>query len=445
MKKLFLLLLTSAIASSLFSQETTQQLDKLIEAYARSGKFNGSILVAQNGKILLEKGYGFKNAKSNVLNDANTIYQIGSITKPFTSMVILKLVELKQLSLTDKLSKYYPELPNADSISIENLLTHTSGIYNYTRDGGFMNTEAIKPATEQKILALFKNKKLDFSPGTNWSYSNSGYSLLGYIIQKATKMPYEKAVRHYIFTPLKMQSSGFDFTHLTSKDKATGYFTLTEKYKAEAPIVDSSVSFSAGAIYSTVNDLYKWHRALQANQITNKTLLEKAYIPFKNNYGYGWVIDSIFGKRIVSHSGGIFGFNSNLARIPEDDVCIVLLNNMGNFNLETITKNILAILYNQPYNFPVEKKEISLNEEALKKYIGVYEMPGFVIEITVENGKLMAQPSGQSKEELFAQKENYFFSKNVEVDVEFKADETGKIGQLFITQAGRTISGRKIK
>ena len=147
------------------------------------------------------------------------------------------------------------------------------------------------------------------------------------LLKTVTKKPYEQAVRKYIFTPLQMTHSGFDFTHLKNNEKATGYFKLNEKEIITAPIVDSTVSFSAGAIYSTTGDLYLWHKALQKNKILSKEQQEKAYTPVKNNYGYGWGIDSIEGKRRVSHGGGIHGFVTNISRVPEDDICIVLLSN----------------------------------------------------------------------------------------------------------------------
>jgi CubicO group peptidase (beta-lactamase class C family) len=279
MKKIFVLVAVLFIGHFSFAQG--DKLDALIDAYARLYKFNGSALVAKNGTILLNKGYGFRNAADKVANNEQTIFQLGSITKQFTSAVILKLQEEKKLSVSDKLSKYFPGYPKGDSITIEQLLTHTSGIYSYTNDPNFMANEVTKPANREMMMALFRDKPFDFSPGTSWNYSNSGYSLLGYIIEAVTKKPYEQAVRKYIFTPLHMTHSGFDFTHLKNKEKATGYFELNDKETIAAPIVDSSVSYSAGAIYSTTGDLYLWHKALQKNKILSKAQQEKAYTPIK--------------------------------------------------------------------------------------------------------------------------------------------------------------------
>jgi CubicO group peptidase (beta-lactamase class C family) len=345
MKKTLVLSLALALAQFLSAQEISKRLDSLIVSYANSFQFNGSVLVAMRGKILLEKGYGAKNVADRTANDAATIFQLGSITKQFTSTIILKLVESKKMSLTDKLSKYYPDYPHGDAITIENLLTHTSGIYNYTNDADFMRMKAYVPASEQSILALFKDKPLDFPPGTGWNYSNSGYELLGYIIQKVTKMPYEQVVRRYIFEPLHMNSSGFDFADLKSKDRATGYSSMLAGSGSASMIVDSTVAFAAGAMYSTVGDLYKWHEGLESYKIVSRALMERAYTPFKNKYGYGWGIDTVNKKRVLSHGGGIPGFNTHIARVTEDDVCIVLLSNVNNGKLGEIAGRIFRVLY----------------------------------------------------------------------------------------------------
>jgi CubicO group peptidase (beta-lactamase class C family) len=439
-------LLSLCSISILSAQTKEKKLDELLTAYTKINEFNGTALVAQKGTVLLNKGYGYKNAATDESNTENTIFQIGSITKQFTSAVILKLVEQKKLNLTDKLSKFYPAFPKGDSITIRQLLSHTSGIFNYTTDVQFMQSEAVKPANEKKMLALFINKPLDFSPGSNWSYSNSGYLLLGYVIEKVTKKPYEKVMREFILTPLQMNSSGFDFTHLKNKDKATGYFAIAGKNSTVAGIVDSSVSYAAGAIYSTTSDLLKWHKAVLNNTIIKRESIEKAFTPVKSKYGFGWIIDSIDGKRVTTHGGAIFGFNTNIARIESDDICIVLLNNTGNPKLGDITKDIFAVLYDKPYKLPEEKKVIKVAEEILKKYIGTYEVtPQFQITVTVEEGKLMGQATNQPKFELFAEKDNYFFIKAVEAEVEFVSDDKGVVEKLILYQGGRKTAALKIK
>jgi len=444
MKKIFVFVAVLFVVHFSFAQ--VDKLDALIDAYAKLYKFNDSALVAKNGVILLNKGYGYRNATDKVANNEQTIFQLGSVTKQFTSAVILKLQEEKKLSVSDKLSKYFPGYPKGDSITIEQLLTHTSGIYNYTNDGKFMANEVTKPANREMMMALFKDKPLDFSPGSSWSYSNSGYSLLGYIIEAVTKKPYEQAVRKYIFTPLKMTHSGFDFTHLKSNEKAIGYFKLNDKEKVEAPIVDSSVSFSAGAIYSTIGDLYLWHKALQKNSILSREQQEKAYTPVKNRYGYGWSIDSIEGKRRVSHGGGIHGFITTIARVPEDDICIVLLSNASNTTVGEISKSIFAILYGKEYELPKERTEIKLPEEKLKEYVGEYELnKDLHVVISLKEGALVAIPTGQKTEILYAEKEDLLFVKSQDIQLEFTRNEKKEIDGFILHQGGAKIPCKKIK
>ena len=444
MKKIFVLIAVLFIVHFSFAQ--SDKLDALIAAYAKLYKFNGSVLVAKNGTILLNKGYGYRNAADKVANNEQTIFQLGSITKQFTSAVILKLQEEKKLSVSDKLSKYFPGYPKGDSVTIEQLLTHTSGIYSYTNDPTFMVNEVAKPATREKMMALFRDKPFDFSPGTSWNYSNSGYSLLGYIIEAVTKKPYEQAVRKYIFTPLGMTHSGFDFTHLKSKEKAIGYFKLNDKEAVAAPIVDSSVSFSAGAIYSTIGDLYLWHKALEKNKILSKAQQEKAYTPVKNKYGYGWGIDSIEGKRKVSHSGGIHGFTTIISRVPEDDICIVLLSNASDPTLGEITKSIFAILYGKDYELPKLRTEIKLPEEKLKEYEGEYEInKDLHVIISLKDGELVATPTGQKMEILYAEKEDFLFVKSQDIQLEFTRNEKKEIDGFILHQGDAKMPCKKIK
>ena len=266
MKKVIAITCMLIICNCMFAQDSTaKKLDELITAYANMGRFNGSVLVAEHGNILLQKGCGIKNSDDKNTNDANTIFQIASVTKTFTSTVVLKLVELKKMSLTDKLSKYYSGFLYGDSITIENLLTHTSGLRNFTEEDS-----AINQTDEQRMVRYLKTLKPDFAPGTNWHYSNSGYVMLGYIIQKVSGISYWQAVRKYIFDPLHMNNSGFNFTHLASDEKAVGYDILNDSIKQRSALTDSTVPFSAGAVYSTVNDMYKWHEGLQSYKIVGK-------------------------------------------------------------------------------------------------------------------------------------------------------------------------------
>lgn len=443
MKKLFFILSTLLLVQISYSQDISK-LEEILKAYSSQYKFNGTVLVAHKGKILLDKGYGYRNLKDSVKHDPNSIFQIGSVTKQFTATVIMKLQEKKKLSVNDKLSKYFPDYPKGDSITIRQLLSHTSGIFNYTNDREFMEKEVSNPATREKMLARFKDKPLDFSPGTKWSYSNSGYMLLGYIIEDVANMPWEKAVREYIFNKAGMEHSGFDFTHLQSPAKSTGYFQIKSDGNVPAPIVDSSVSFAAGSIYSTTGDLYKWFQALQANSIMKASSKAEAFTPVLERYGYGWGVDTIAGQVTIGHSGGIHGFVSNMVFIPGDSTVVILLNNFSSSQLGNITKSLLSVIYNQPYELPKEKTAISMSEEELKQYTGVFELsPALVVTVYLENGKLIGAPEGQEPLQLHPEKKDNFFLKEIEAKIRFNRNEKEEVVSMTLFQNGGEITGKK--
>lgn len=428
-----------ALASPMYAQDISGKIDDLIGTYAAANKFNGTVLVAAHGSVVFARGYGFRDAQAKSLNDENTIFQLASISKQFTAVMVLKLVELGQLSLSDKLQKFYPDFPKADSITIEQLLTHTSGIHDFASDN-----VAMASATEATLIARFKDKPFDFPPGKGWRYSNSGYSLLAFIIQRVSGMTYEAAVRKHIFEPLGMTHSGFDFAHLADAHKATGYSLLNDTARTRSYVADSSVTIGAGSIYSTVGDLYKWHRGLQEHRIVSRELMERAYTPKRVNYGYGVMVDSMFGKRVIAHGGDIGGFTTYLARVAEDDVCIALLDNTEHVNMQTIARKIVAILYDQPYRLTVVlpvHKEISLSEVVLKRYVGRYRerYSSRIATVTVENGKLVLRfgAGGQPFALLAKAEDQFFVSRDVgSFAIEFTTDQSGAVSQLLFDDVG---------
>lgn len=448
-KMLGLLLLLATTPLCARAQAPSQELEAMLRAYADRGDFAGSVLVARHGKILLEKGYGLANRRTHAPNGPNTRYPIASVTKTFTAALVLHLAERNKLVLTDKLSRYYPDFPHGDSITLAQLLSHTSGVYDYTQLNDFMLSETARPATEQRMLALFQNRPLDFAPGTDWRYSNSGYSLLGYIIEKVTGLSYAQALQQYIFKPLRMSHSGFDYQRLEDISKAMGYYAAVGKeYVKETPSIDPSISFAAGALYSTVGDLYKWHTGLQRHRIIRASSAARAYTPVRNHYGYGWMIDSVAGRRTVAHSGGMWGFRSNLVRVPADDVCIVLLSNTETSSLDAIAKSLLAILYRRPYQLPVTKHAIVLNPEVLQQYTGTYLMKeqNLLVEVKLENGVLQTYPFHGPRGELVALSESRFFIREQEdFEVSFTRNEQGRVLTMTLHAKGHERVGEKIK
>lgn len=441
-----LVLFVFAFSFTAQSQSTARLLDSAVNLYVAQKKFNGSVLVAQKGKVLLEKGYGYKDVAAKTRADAGSLYQYGSVTKQFTSALVMYLQEKGKLHIQDKVSKYFPDLPFADSVTIYQLLTHTSGIYNYTQNVDFMLHGAVKPASREQMLALFRNHPLAFKPGTKFSYSNSGYSLLGYIIEKAGGMPYETLMRRVILQPLGMKTAGFDFAGNHSFDRTTGYSHIDGDKADKAGIVDSSVSFAAGALYGSVRDLYAWHQALEKGALLTAASWKQVYTPFLSKYGFGWSIDSLFGRPVVQHNGGIFGYTSVIKRFPQDDVVVIVLSNNSSPKVEEMGNNLAALVFGQPVQWPKEKVAVHLPEEKLKPYVGDYElMPGFVVAIRLRDGVLKAKPANQPEADLLPLNDTDFFIKDEDIDLSFIRDGTGAVSGFAFSQGGGKMQAKKIK
>lgn len=440
-KKMILLAVLFAIVFNAQSQEIPKRIDSLLVSYSKIYRFNGTALVYKNGSVVLEKGYGYQDINNKVPNTPNTIFQIGSITKQFTATVILKFAEESKLTVEDKLTKYFPDYPRGNEITIAQLLSHTSGIYEYFRNPEYHLRKGEKPLTKEDRIALFKDKPMDFNPGTAFSYCNSGYELLGLIIEKITHKPYEQVVREMIFKPLKMMNSGFDFTGLKSDLKAKPYTLYSKNKVTESTPWDSTATYSAGSLYSNAKDLFLWNEGLLKNKIIKKSTLEKAYTPILNDYGYAWWIETLYDKRVVSHGGNVDGFTSHFIRVPEDDICIVLLNNTYNHEIETIGNSILGIIYDKPYK---ALNEIKIPNQDLNKYEGKYEVNSeYSILISICNNHLFAQINEEPKFEIFAQNSESFFSKEEDLRIKFKSDNSTIFNKISIFRGLNTKRGMK--
>ena len=331
-------------------KDIESKVDEYIDAYLKMGNFSGSILIAREGKILLSKGYGMANFEHDVPNTAQTKFRLGSITKQFTAMAIMQLQEKGLLNVDDPIKKYIPDYPNGERITIHHLLTHTSGIPNLTSFPDYRRTMMI-PSPVEKTIERFKDKPLEFTPGEKLKYSNSGYILLGYIIEKVSGKSYEAYLKENIFQPLNMVNTGYDHHSTLLKHRAAGY-ALTDKGLINAPYNDMSIPHGAGALYSTVEDLYLWDRALYTEKLVKKGSLNKMFTPFKENYGYGWVITSLFNHKRIGHGGRIVGFSTSISRYIDDDVFIVVLSNIANAPIEKISEDLAAIVFGEECELP---------------------------------------------------------------------------------------------
>ncbi|HKJ47438.1 MAG TPA: serine hydrolase domain-containing protein, partial [Christiangramia sp.] len=336
----FVFLLQLLISTSVFAQSKAEKIDELMSKYEEYNQFNGSLLVAENGEVVLKKGYGLANMEWDIPNGTDTKHRVGSITKQFTSMLIMQLVEEGKLELDKPITTYLKDYPKktGDQVTIHHLLSHTSGIPNMTSFPGFFENMSRDKHSVKELIEIFADSSLVFKPGEKYAYSNSGYILLGAIIEKETGKSYEEALHERILDPLNMKDTGFDNFEKIIKNRSTGYEQRGSKF-TNSEYIDMSIPYAAGSIYSTVEDLYKWHKALLNNELITQESKDIMFTAHKNlgpqASAYGWFVgDQKFGQENDSvfttvHSGGINGYNALITRIPEDDALIVLLNNTG--------------------------------------------------------------------------------------------------------------------
>ena len=436
---LALLLASSCFAQEKISNESVTRMEQIVQSYV-PGKFMGTVLVAQDGKIVLDKGYGFANLEWDIPNTPTTKFRLGSLTKQFTAASILLLEERGKLKVEDPVKKYMPDAPAAwDKITIFHVLTHTSGIPSFTGFPDFESREA-QAMTPEKLVEWFRDKPLEFEPGTKWNYSNSGYVLLGYLIEKISGESYSEFVQQNIFTPLGMKDSGYDSNSAIIAHRAAGY-TPGKSGAVNAGFVHMSIPFSAGALYSTTEDLLRWEQGLFGGKVLRPESLAKMTTPFKQDYAFGLGVSTQNGHKMIAHDGGIQGFNTALAYYPDDKLVVAVLANV-NGPAGQIAGNLAKVALGEKVVLPTERKEITVSPEILKHYVGTYELtPNFSLAITLEDSHLVSQGTNQGKVAMFAESETMFFLKLVDAQIEFVKNEKGEVTNLVLHQNGREVKG----
>ncbi len=446
---LVLLLTTFGLGQNTAKLPTDNEIIEKVETYMKATEkvdgFSGSILIARNGQPVVHKGYGMANIELNVPNKPETVFRLGSVTKQFTGMAITMLQERGKLSVNDPLCKYFADCPATwQPITVKQLLTHNSGITNYTAFPDFAKTTVL-PTSNSAMFGQLKDKPLDFTPGEKYAYSNSGYFLLGTIIEKVSGKTYADFLQENIFTPLKMKNTGYDNPLLIINNRAAGYTRQGGKFM-NAAYMDMTVPFAAGAMYSTTGDLLLWDQALYTEKLVSRKSLDEIFTPNKNGYGYGWGINTRFEKQQISHGGSIFGFSTQISRFPTERLTFVVLSNVQGSPAGRIANDLSAIVFGQKYEIPQERTEIAVSTQILEKYVGDYQLlPNVVFRILLENGKLFGQVADQQKVSLSGETETKFFSRDVAVTITFNSDAQGKITGMTFVQGGATLPAPKIK
>jgi CubicO group peptidase (beta-lactamase class C family) len=338
--------------SQLLAASKAESIDALVRKYHDLRQFNGTVLVADASGVVHKAGYGYANFEWQIPNTPDVRFRLASITKQFTSMVVMQLVAEGKIKLDDRLSKHLPDYrkDTGDRITIAQLLNHTSGIPSYTGLPGFIANDARDTYAVGDFVRRFSSGDLEFEPGTKYAYNNSAYYIVGAIIEKITGKTYAEAVQERIFEPLGMKASGYDLATPIIPKRASGYVLIGGTYQ-HAPFLDMTVPYAAGSLYSTVEDLYLWDRALYTDKLLRDDLKKQMFTPGLEDYGFGWVIrklelDDASKIDTISHNGGIHGFSTRLLRVPERKELVVLLDNTSSGGkVDELAVSILSILH----------------------------------------------------------------------------------------------------
>jgi CubicO group peptidase (beta-lactamase class C family) len=441
-KSLIYLIFYLFIVISSHAQDNPFQnkIDELLSKQFNQSQPGCEVLVAKQSQIIYRKAYGSANLELNVAINPDMVFNLASITKQFTAVAILQLVEQGKVSLHDSLQKFIPDFPSKGyTVTIENLLTHTSGIRDYMQidyPNPYMERLDYRP---KQLIDSFKNYALEFEPGTKFSYSNSGYYLLGYIIEKVSGKRYQDYMQDNILKPLGLTHTYFDSAGIIIPNRVDGYQKDDTVYKNE-DYWSPTIEYAAGGLISNVDDLFKWHEGLYSYQILKKESLQKAFTSYQlkngtaTGYGYGWFLKTSNGVKSIAHAGGIPGFITNEIYFPTEDVFIVILCNCGSAPIDELSVNISSIVLGKSL-----QTDVKVDAKTLDKYVGVYKLTidkSRTITMVKRDNQLFAKVSESELFPIVFQSETKFQFKNIlDANCEFII-ENGKVTKISVSQNG---------
>lgn len=407
--------------------------------------FSGAALVGHRGEVVFSGGYGFADIEREIPNRTQTQFRIGSITKPFTAIAVLQLQEDGLLSVEDPICGYLTACPSHwAGISIHHLLSHTSGLFDFTNTRDYLDMTA-RPAARDEIIGRFRDRPLGFEPGARFEYSNSNYHLLGTIIENVTGQPYGRVLADRILAPARLADTGFGSTDPGSGRFAVGYRSGEDGTANMDSPVDESWSFAAGGLYSTVEDLHRWSEALKADALLSAASSAAMFTPVTETYGYGWSMptpsEETLGRAVRRHGGRIQGFTACFTRFHADDLTAIVLSNNVMADVCPMTRDLAAIWLGEDHRMPIARRAINLDTAILDRYVGEYRYSKTTtIQIAREGDKLIAQVS-QSPErfQLFPESETEFFLKTFDLRVVFATNRRGETSSLVLYARDRRI------
>lgn len=404
---------------------------------ARVTGFSGAVLVARDGQPVFRHSYGLANQEFNIPNTPATKFRVGSVSKQFTSAAILLLEQRGKLTVTDPVSKYLADWPKAwNDVTIHHLLSHTAGLPSLTTQA-LLDVSALSQSTPSPfkgVRDLLKSgeelKPLDFKAGESWAYSNVGYMMLSLIIEKVSGKSYCDFVSQEMFRPLMMTDTGCEDPGTILKQRASGYVRINDTL-ANAPYVDPRFVNGAGSTFSTLDNLLLWDRALDSNRLLNATATAKLFTAVRNDYAYGWWIQTKSNHKAVWHGGNISGFVSQITRYPNEKLFIVVLSNVlsgvDRSQVRAISVEMAAIAFGEKYELPRKHTETKIDPASYESYVGEYRGKD-TFAIVREGEKLVVQfPPGQSVFEIVPESATQFFWKGREYYLTFVKDEKGKV------------------
>lgn len=420
-------------------------VQSLLDSDTTDDKPGIALLVSSGDEILLRHAAGAANLEHSIPVTAETKFRIGSVTKQFTAAAILKLQEEGKLSVQDPLSKFIPDFPRGDEVTIHHMLTHTSGLKNFTSKPDFYDTVASR-VEERDMIKEFKEDGFDFDPGTKFEYCNTGYFLLGHIVGEVSGQSFGEYLKSTFFDPLGMVDTGVHDSSGVYPHEATGYSIEGDTVR-KALDWDMSRAGGAGNIYSTVGDLHRWNRGIFSGELLTAASLQAAHTinevaeggSIEIPYGYGWMMDEHRGLKRISHSGGLNGFVSQLTYYPEQEVTVTALHNafpsVGSLTPGLVCDAIAeAFLWRDMQARPKYILATNVDPDTYDDYVGKYDYRTAIMTVSREEDKLMAQIFGQPKFEIFPMGNDKFFWKVVDAQAEFIRDASGHVTSVRHSQ-----------
>lgn len=435
----------AAAASTSHADSLGRRIDSMVAPYVDLRDFSGTILVAQKGVVLYSHGFGMADFELGVPNLPTTRFMIGSVSKQFTAAAVLLLEAEGRLSVGDPVSEFLPDYPHGNAMTLHHLMTHTSGIPDIFALEAYPRVKHEDP-TLAEVVALFRDRPLDFEPGAQFSYSNSGFVLLAHIIERVSGSAYATFLRDRVFQPLEMNNSGALTGRNIVPGLATGYDPLGQTDLRRAIQVAPAVFTGPGSVYSTTEDLLLWDRALYTNTLLPDSSRTKMMSDHGSSYGYGVSVFQRFGGTVIEHDGRLSGYACDLARYLDRDAVVIILGNIQSAMRDRLRDDIAALLHDEPLPDRVVRRgqEVTVDTSRLEAVEGLYDFgPNFFVAVRNGRDRLYLRANQGEESEFFPVEDDEFFSRALYAGAKFEFDESGAPIAMEYMREGRSFRGER--